>query len=136
LLTVTKVTTIGEVVGLLPPAAIRVVQLEGPQKVGGLLELGTDGVDLVDHILNTDDVLLAQTLLDNRVVGQTDALLVDLAEASLVHELSHTLQVRVAPGNVWVTHSQHVDGGLVESDEDGVVDLSQAEQLQALADLW
>jgi hypothetical protein len=37
-------------------------------------------------------------------------------------------------GDVWLGNSEHVDGSLVESDENTVVDLSQAEQFQAFAD--
>jgi hypothetical protein len=37
-------------------------------------------------------------------------------------------------GDVWFGNSEHVDGGLVESDENAVVNLPQAEQLQAFAD--
>ncbi len=31
-----------------------VVELEGPEEVAGLLEVGADGEDLVDQILQTD----------------------------------------------------------------------------------
>uniref|UniRef100_A0A0A9DH84 60S ribosomal protein L7-2 n=1 Tax=Arundo donax TaxID=35708 RepID=A0A0A9DH84_ARUDO len=51
--------------------------------------------NLMNKILNADDVMLAQALLDNLVVGQRNPLLVQLAVASLVDQLPDTLQVRV-----------------------------------------
>jgi hypothetical protein len=92
-LTVAEVTAINEVVGLLHEAASGVVQLEGPQEVGGLLEVGSDGVDLVDQVLNANDAVLAQRLLNQGVVSQAGALTVDLAVAALVDELANSLEV-------------------------------------------
>lgn len=37
-------------------------QLEGPQEIGGLLEVRAHRVDLVDQVLDTDDVVLPQRL--------------------------------------------------------------------------
>ena len=51
---------------------------------------------LVDEVLNADDVVLAEHLLDDGVVGERDALLVDLAVAALVDQLSDRFEVRVA----------------------------------------
>ena len=59
LLAVTEVTTLGEVVGLLSPAAVRVVQLEWPQEVGHLLEVRANCEDLVQDVFNADDSVLA-----------------------------------------------------------------------------
>ena len=42
-------------VGLRSPSTIGVVELEGPEEVGGLLEVGADSGDLMDKVLNTDD---------------------------------------------------------------------------------
>ena len=42
----TEKLTLDEVVDLLPPPASRGVQLEGPQEVGRVLEVGADGEDL------------------------------------------------------------------------------------------
>lgn len=58
-LAIAEVAALDEVVRLLGPAAGRVAQLEGPQEVGRLLEVLSDGVDLVDEVLGTDDVVLA-----------------------------------------------------------------------------
>ena len=55
-----EVSALDKVVGLLPPSTGGVVQLEGPQEVRGVLEVGSDGQDLVDQILHADDSHLAQ----------------------------------------------------------------------------
>lgn len=47
---------------LLRKAACWGVQLEGPQKVGALSEGWANVVDLMDQVLNTDDIVLAQVL--------------------------------------------------------------------------
>ena len=46
-------------VALLAVALLGRAQLERPEEVGRLLEVGADGEDLVDQILHTDDVVLA-----------------------------------------------------------------------------
>lgn len=57
-----SLTALDVVQALLGEAAQRSRELEGPQEVGGLLEGGAGGDDLVDEILDTDDVVLAQDL--------------------------------------------------------------------------
>ena len=82
--TVAQVTTLDEVLKLpLVEAAVGAVQLEGPQEARGLLEVGADGVDLVDEILHTDHAVLSEVLLDDLVVSQRQALLVNLAISAL-----------------------------------------------------
>ena len=83
-----KVTTFDKVVGLLPPSTGGGVQLEGPQKVGGVLEVGTDSDDLVDEILNADDAELAKLLLNDVVGGDGCPVAVLLDESPLVDQLS------------------------------------------------
>ncbi len=79
-------------VGLLGPAASGVVQLEGPQEVVDLLEVGAERGDLVHDILNADDAVLAKRLLNDGVVGQTSALTRDLAVSALVDKLADSLE--------------------------------------------
>jgi hypothetical protein len=134
-LTVTGVTTLNVVVSLLLQASQRRLQLEGPEEVVGLLEVGANSHDLMDKILNADDVVLAQAListqkrqlsirlynkvatepkqkelkmahlLDNLVVGQRNPLLVQLSVAPLVDQLPDALQVRVPKENKVLTGS-------------------------------
>ena len=135
-LAVTRVTTLDEVHDLLGRVTTGGVgQLEGPQEVGGLLEVGADGVDLVDQVLHADNAELAEGLLDDRVVGQGDALLVDLTVSALVDELANGLQVGLTVGNVGVDQLEHLGGGLGQADEDTVVDLEKTQQLEDLAGL-
>lgn len=123
-LTVAKVTTLDKVLEL--PSAestSRVTELERPQEVGGLLEVGSNSVDLVNQILHTDNAKLAQVLFDDLVVGDWDALLVDLAVAALVDQLADVLERRISVGDVWLDDLKHLAGGLSQPDEDAIVDL-------------
>jgi hypothetical protein len=100
-----------------PPPTSGVRELEGPQEVGRLkydiknetsrekrgmathlLEVGASGRDLVDEVLNTEDVVLAERLLDDSVVREGDALLVDLAVPALVDQLPDGFNIRLAGG--------------------------------------
>mmetsp|Transcript_91292 Transcript_91292/g.284481 ORF Transcript_91292/g.284481 Transcript_91292/m.284481 type:complete len:253 (+) Transcript_91292:179-937(+) len=107
-------------------------ELEGPEEVRRLLEVGAHGVDLVDEVLHAVDAVLPEGLRDDLVVGQRDPLLVDLAEAALVDELPDGLQRGVPVGDVGVDELQHLEDGLVDLHKDAVVQLPQAQQLQHL----
>ena len=136
LLTVTSVTTLDEVLDLAGvEATVGVGELEGPEEVVGLLEVGANGVDLVDQVFHADNAVLAEVLLNELVVGKGNALLVDLSVATLVDELTDGLEVGVTVGDEGVDNGQHLLGGLGETDEDTVVDLEQTEELQDLAGL-
>lgn len=100
-----------------------------------MLEVWTDGVDLVDQVFHTDDTVLAKALLDELIVGEWDALLVDLAISTLVDELTNRLQIGIAIGNVWVDDGKHFSGSLGETDEDTIVDLKETKKLKDLAGL-
>lgn len=136
LLTVTGVTTLDVVLELAgAETAGGVGQLEGPEEVVGLLEVGANGVDLVDQILHADNAELAEVLLDDLVVGEGSALLVDLSVTTLVQKLADGLKVGVSVGNVGVDDSQHLLGGLGETNESTRVDLEQTQKLEDLAGL-
>eukprot|EP01136_Pigoraptor_vietnamica_P045602 Opistho-1_new@23742 len=134
-LAVAVVAALNEVVRLLLEAAVRRAELERPEEVGRLLEVGADRVDLVDEVLHADNAVLAEGALNDGVVRDRDALLVHLGKAALVDELLHRLEVGVAVGKVGLGNAEHVDRGLVEADEDAVVDLEEAEELEDLAHL-
>jgi len=130
LLTVTKVTTLDPVLELAgPEAASGVAELEGPEEVGGLLEVGADGVDLVDEVLHADNAVLAEVLLNDGVIGEGDALLVDLTITTLVDEVLDGLEVGVTVGDPGLDKLDHLRGGLGDADEDTVVDLEKTEKL-------
>ena len=136
LLPVTKVTALNEVLELASvETTVRVAELEGPQEVGGLLEVGANGVDLVDEILNADDAVLAKVLLNDGVVGKSNALLVDLAVTALVDELLDALEVGVTVSNPGLDDLDHLSSRLGDTDEDTVVDLEETEELEDLAGL-
>ena len=77
-LTVAKVTTLNKVGSLLAPAAGRGVQLEGPEEVTGILEVGSDSENLMNKVLNANNVELAQLRLDEVVGGDRGATTVNL----------------------------------------------------------
>lgn len=116
-------------------AASGVGELEGPEEVGGLLEVGADGVDLVDEILHADDAVLAEVLLDDGVVGEGNTLLVDLSVTALVDKLLDGLEVGVTVGDPRLDDLDHLGGGLSDLDENSVVDLEETEKLEDLAGL-
>lgn len=135
-LTVAEVTTLNVVLELAGAEATSGVgELEGPQEVGDLLEVGADGVDLVDEVLHADNAVLAEVLLNDGVVGKSNALLVDLSVSTLVDELLDGLQVGVTVGDPGLDDLQHLSGGLGDLDEDTVVDLEETEELEDLAGL-
>ena len=68
-------------------AVLGTLQLEGPQEVIGLLEVGAAGSDLVDQVLDADDPVLAELALDGLVCAQGDALLPDLTIAAFINEV-------------------------------------------------
>jgi hypothetical protein len=134
LLAVTKVTSLDEVPELpWAETASGRGQLEWPQEVGGLLEVGANSVDLVDEVLDADNAELAEVLLDEVVVGDREALLVDLSVTALVDKLTDGLQVGVTVCDERLDDLQHLGGGLGEPDEDTVVDLEKTEELEGLA---
>lgn len=112
-----------------------VAELEGPEEVGGLLEVGADGEDLVDKILHADNAVLAEVLLNDGVVSKGNTLLVDLSVSTLVDELLDGLQVGVTVGDPGLDDLEHLSGSLGDLDEDTVVDLEETEKLEDLAGL-
>jgi hypothetical protein len=134
LLTVTKVTTLDEVLELAgTETASGGRELEGPEEVGDGLEVGADGVDLVDDVLNAGDTELAEVGLDELVVGDGQTLLVDLSVTALVDKLADGLQVGVSVSDERLDDLQHLAGCLGKPDEDTVVDLEKTEELEGLA---
>mmetsp|Transcript_84436 Transcript_84436/g.180867 ORF Transcript_84436/g.180867 Transcript_84436/m.180867 type:complete len:230 (-) Transcript_84436:63-752(-) len=114
-------------------AALRGGELEGPEEVGGLLEVRPHRIDLVDQVLHAMEAILTKGAGDDLIVRQRDTLLVHLAEAALVDELPHALQRGVAVCNVGLDSLQHLQDGLVHLQEDAGVELLQAQQLEHLA---
>ena len=138
LLPISEITTFDEMPELpRPETTVGVAELERPEEVARLLEVGPDGVDLMNQVLHAHDAELAEMLLNNGVVGERDAvLLAGLGVAALVDELAHGLQVRIPVGDEGLNDLEHLRGGLGEANEDTVVDLEETEKLQCLTLLW
>jgi hypothetical protein len=136
LLTVTGITTFNIVQELtFSPHVVGVGELEGPEEVGGFLEVRTNGSNLVDKIFNTDDVVLTQRLFNDSVIRDRDTLLVDLGITTLVDQTTDGLHVGVTVGNVRLDQLKHLGSGLVETDKDTVVDLQKTQELENLTGL-
>ena len=111
-------------------------ELERPEEVGSLLEVGSDGEDLVDQILNADNTVLAEVGLNKSVIGESNTLLGDLSISTLVNELADGLEVGVSIGDPWLDDLQHLKGSLGHANEDTIVDLEKTKELKDLAGLW
>lgn len=91
ILAIAQITTLDEMLEFSRAEATgRVAELEWPEKVAGLLEVGADGEDLVDQILDTEDTVFAQVVFNYLVVGEWDALLLDFAIAALIDEVPNS----------------------------------------------
>lgn len=131
---VTQVTTLDKVLELPgPETSRRVAQLEWPQEVASLLEVGSNSEDLVDQVLHTDDSVFAKVVLNQSVVGERDALLVDLAVSAFVDQFTDGLQVGVPIGDVRLDNLEHFERSFREANKDTVVNLKESEELKDLA---
>lgn len=104
-------------------------QLERPQKVVCLLEIGSDGEDLVDQVLHTDNAIFTQVILDELIVGERNPLFVDLTIPTLVNKLTNRLQVRIAVGDERIDDSEHFLCGLCEAHKDAIIELEKSKEL-------
>lgn len=118
-----------------PESTGRVRQLEWPEEVVGLLEVGSNSEDLVDQILHTHNAIFAQVILDELIVGEGNSLFVDLAIATLVNELTNRLQVGVSIGNVRVDDGKHFLRSLCQAYEDTIVQLEKSKELHDFSGL-
>ena len=94
-LSVSPISSSLEGMPLLGESSSGTSQFEGPQEVVGLLKVGTNGIDLVDQVLYWGDVELAQSWLNNSVVGQRNSLVVHLSVSSLQNQFSNGFSRRV-----------------------------------------
>ena len=87
----------------------------------------------MDQVFHADHAVLAEVVFNQLIVGEGNALLVDLAVSSLVDQLPHRLEVGIAVGNEWVDDGEHLLRGLGDFDKDTVVDLEETEELEDLS---
>ena len=104
-------------------------KFEWPQEVVGFLEFWSTGDNLVDEVLNTGNSVFTEFSFNDGVVSNWESSSLDFTAASLVDKLGDGLSGWVAVGNEWLDHLDHVPGSLVQFDENGVVELSQSEEL-------
>lgn len=91
---------------------------------------------LMDQVFSTDNFKFAKFVFNDLIASDSNALSINLGESTFVDQFTYRLQVGVSPCNVGFTDTQHVDGGLVEFDENAIVDLAQAEQLEYFTYFW
>jgi len=94
-----------------------------------------NSINLVDDVFGAKNVEFFKVLFDQLVVCESDALAADFTEAALVHELANGLQIRITVSNEGLYQVEHLQHGLSNFDKNGVVKLSQAQELQDLAGL-
>jgi len=90
------------VVGLLSPSTSWVVELEWPQEVGGILEVGSNSQDLVDQVFNADDSKFTKRLLNDLVGSDWGSVSVNLDKSTLVDKITNSLEVGTSVGDVWL----------------------------------
>ena len=96
ILPVSMVTAFNKVCSLLSISTASIAQFEWPQEIIGFLEMLSNGEDLVDKILHTDDAILAKALLNDGIVSKGRPSLFNFAKSSFVDQFSHTLQIRIS----------------------------------------
>jgi len=135
--TVSSLTSLKEVnkLGLVGESTAGAGKLEGPKEVVGLLEVRSDSANLVDEIGTALDTDRSNSLLNNRVIGNGDTLLVELSESTLVDELLDGGAGGVSVGYVRLDETKHTDGRLIKLDEASIVDLTKTEELHDLLGL-
>lgn len=63
-----------------------------------LFEVGANGEDFMDKVLDGENVIFSECLLDHLVVGEGHSLFVDLSVTALVDQLADSLEVGFAGG--------------------------------------
>jgi len=137
ILTVTEITTLNEMSELACSEPTSWVgKLEWPEEVVDLLEVWSDGDDLVNDIFDADNAILSERFLDDGIIGQWNALFVDFAITALVDELSDGLEIWITISNIWFDNTEHFDSSLGETNKYTIVDLKETKKLKSLALLW
>lgn len=98
-------------------------ELERPQEIARLLEIGSYSENLVNQVLHTDDPEFSKVFLHDSIISQGDTLLLDLAITTLIYEFTNRLEVGIPVGDPWFDDLQHFGCCLCETNEDAVVDL-------------
>ena len=98
------------------------VKLEWPEEVVSFLEVRSNSGNLVNKIFYASKyVLLTEAVFNDGVVSKGNSGSIDLSISSLVNKFRNGCLRRITIGNVRLYSSEHVDGGLVQSNEHSVV---------------
>jgi len=111
-------------------------KLEWPQEVVGFLEFWTAGDDFVDEVFDASNTDFTEFSFNDAVVSERKSSSLDFTAASFVDKFADSLSGWITVGNEWLNHLDHVPCGFVKLDENGVVQLSQSEELQDFLWLW
>ena len=101
-----------------------------------MLEVRPHGDNLMYQIFHTDYAKFPQVLLDDLIVGQRDALLIDFAVSPLVNQIADCFDGRIAVGNEGFNDFEHFRGGFGDLYENTVVDLEKTKELEDFARFW
>ena len=82
----------------------------------------------MNEVFNADDVLGSEGVRNDVVVGQGDALLVNLTVTTFVDEVRDGLEGGLTVGDVGLDATEHGHGGVVDFEKDSVVKLTQAQK--------
>lgn len=80
------------------------------------------------HLINQ----LTKFLLNDGVISETDSAVVYTTKSSFVQKLLYRLQIGIAPSDIRLSNSQHIDGGLIQLDKCSIVYLSEPKELHHL----
>ena len=80
-----------------------------PTVAACLFEVGADGEDFVDKVLDGKDVVFSEYLLDHLVVGEGHSLFIDLSVTALVDQLADGLEVGLAGKYLMPAYARHVE---------------------------
>jgi hypothetical protein len=83
-------------------------ELEWPDEVVGFFEVGSNGVDFLNEILNGFDSFRSESLLNDLVIGKGNSLLVDFTITSLQDEFSDGLAGGVSEGDVGFNSTEEI----------------------------
>ena len=90
----------------------------------------------MDEVLNASNTVFTEFTFNDAVVGKRKSSSLDFTASSFVDEFADSLSGWISVGNEWLNHLDHVPCGFVEFDENGVVELSQSEELEDFLWLW
>jgi len=135
-LSVSRVSSFVNVVESLNPSSIGRRELEGPEESVGLLEMGSNGKDLVNQVFNTNNVVLFKSAFNNVVASNGHSLTIDLSKTTFVNQFSHGLEIGITISNIRFNEGQHLLGSFGKSNKYTVVNLSQSQKSKNFSGLW